>query len=310
VYPLLNDFKEDLVNKGLYPCTISNVIKALIYFERYIESKDVRKITKSDIENYKTYLMTEYKTNAGKRLCTETILHRLHAITRYFKFLVERKVIFIDPTVYLEFPKKKYKLPEYIPNEKDIEEILKGPDTYTYVGIRDRLVLELAYTCPLRNKELRDLKLQDIDLKAKTIYPGRAKHGRECGIPITKGTYEALVKYLGISRPRLLKHAKADPGHLFLSEQGRPFAQGTINEIFVKYRGNKRIHPHSMRHACAVHMLKNGANIRDIQVLLGHRSIKSTMVYTVLTAKDLREMQDKYHPREQIKALHNSGKSV
>jgi len=298
VYPLLNEFKDDLINKGLYPCTIINIIKALVYFERYMKSKDIRKITKSDIERYKTYLMTEHKTNVGKRLCTETILHRLYALTRYFKFLVERKVIFIDPTVYLTFPKKKYKLPEYIPNEKDIEEILKKPDTYTYVGIRDRLLLELAYTCPLRNKELRDLKLQDIDLKGKMFYPERAKRGRECGIPITKGTYEALIKYLGISRPRLLKHAKTNPDRLFLTERGKSFAQGTINEIFVKYRGKKRIHPHSMRHACALHMLRNGANIRDIQVLLGHKSIKSTMVYTVLTAKDLRDMQDKFHPRD------------
>ena len=298
MYPILNEFRENLINKGLYAGTISGVVKAVIYFERYTKSKDVRKITKSDIDKYKAYLMTEYKTIAGKRLCNETILQRLHALTRYFKFLVEKKIIFIDPTVYLTFPKKNYKLPQYIPNEKEIEELLRQPDTYTYVGIRDRLVMELAYTCPLRNKELRDLKLQDIDLKAKIIYPGRVKRGRECGIPITKGTYEALVKYLGISRPRLLKHAKSSPDQLFLTERGGPFAQGTINEVFVRYRGNKRIHPHSMRHACAVHMLKNGANIRDLQVLLGHRSIKSTMVYTVLTAKDLRDMQDKFHPRD------------
>ena len=122
--------------------------------------------------------------------------------------------------------------------------------------------------------------------------------GRECGIPITSGTYEASVKYLAVFWLRLLKSAKTTRDRLFLSERGKPFAYGTINEIFVKYRGNKRIHPHSMRHACAVHMLKNGANIRDLQVLLGHRSIKSTMVYTVLTAKDLRDMQDKFHPRD------------
>lgn len=135
------------------------------------------------------------------------------------------------------------------------------------------------------------------------IYPQRAKYGRECGIPITSGTYEALVKYLTVSRPRLLKSAKAASDRLFIGERGKPFAGGTINEIFVKYRGKKRIHPHSMRHACAIHMLKNGADIRDLQVLLGHKSIKSTMVYTVLTAKDLRDMHDKFHPRErQIKS--------
>ena len=298
MYPLLNEFKEKMISQALYPATILNIIKAVVYFERYMESKDVRKITKSDIEGYKIYLMTEYKTNVGKRLCNETIIQRLCALQKYFGYLLEGKVIFLDPTVYLTMPKKKYRLPQYIPNEKDIEELLRQPDTYTYIGIRDRLLLELAYTCPLRNKELRELKLQNIDMKARIIYPERAKRGRECGIPITSTTYEALVKYLAVSRPRLLKSAKVATDRLFLSERGKPFADCMVNEIFVKYRGNKRIHPHSMRHACAIHMLKNGANIRDIQVLLGHRSIKSTMVYTVLTAKDLRDMQDKFHPRD------------
>ena len=298
MYPLLNEFKEKLVSQSLYPATIVNIIKAIVYFERYMESKDVSKITKSDIEGYKTYLMTEYKTNVGKKLCNETIIQRLCALKRYFGYLLENKAIFIDSTVYLTMPKKKYRLPQYIPNEKDIEELLRQPDTYTYIGIRDRLLFELAYTCPLRNKELRELKFQDIDMKARIIYPERAKRGRECGIPITNTTYKILVKYLAVARPRLLKNAKTNSDRLFLSERGKPFADGTINEIFVKYRSSKRIHPHSMRHACAVHMLKNGADIRDLQVLLGHRSIKSTMVYTVLMAKDLRDMQDKFHPRD------------
>jgi integrase/recombinase XerD len=297
--PLLNEFKEKLIRDGLFPNTIGNMIKALVYFDRYT-SKDVRKISKADIEKYKVYLMTEYTTNIGKRLCNQTITLRLRAIRDYFKFLTESKIVFFDPALNITIPKKtKYHLPEYIPTEKDIEELLNKPDVYTYVGIRDRLLIELSYTCPLRNQELRELEVSDIDMKEKFIYPKRAKRGRECGIPIAEKKFEVLKKYLDISRPRLLKSTKTATDRLFITENGEGFKQSTINEIFIKYRGSKRIHPHSMRHACAIHMLRHGAGIRDIQVLLGHRDVKSTCIYTMLTVNDLKDVIEKFHPREQ-----------
>jgi integrase/recombinase XerD len=242
--------------------------------------------------------MTEYVTNVGKRLVMESISHRLWSLRKYFQFLLKHKVVFFDPTLSLTFPKKVKHLPKNIPTEKDIEYILNQPDTYTYVGIRDRTILELAYTCPLRNKELREISLGDIDMKNRLIYPSRVKGGRECGIPIADSTHKVLLKYLEIARPRLLKRAKESSDRLFLTESGKPFAEGTIYEIFEKYRKDRHIHPHSMRHACALHMIRHGAGIRDVQVLLGHKSLKSTQVYTVLTAKDLKDFVDRYHPRQ------------
>jgi integrase/recombinase XerD len=296
--PLLTEFKDELLREGLKPATIDSRVKCIVYFTRYVSTEEMRKISKKHIDEYKVYLLTEYKTDKGKLLCVETVIHRLLALKCYFEFLMKRKYIFFDPTRDLEFPKKSKRLPKYIPSEKDIEELLSKPDVNTFMGIRDRAVLELAYTCPLRNKELRELTVQDVDMNKRYIYPSRAKGGRECAVPIINSTYEVLDKYLKISRPRLLKGAKKTSGRLFLTELGEPFKQGTINELLEKYQGKKRIHPHLIRHACAVHMLRNGASIRDLQVLLGHRRIESTQIYTTITADDIKDLHDKYHPRE------------
>ena len=296
--PLLSEFKEKLIRDGLSPVTVENMVKALHYFARYLEHENVQKISPKDVERYKIYLMMECITKKGKKLASGTIHHRLAALPPYFKFLVHKKKIFFDPTLNLIIPKDERRLPDYIPSEKDIEELLVMPDTNVFMGIRDRAIFEFLYTCPLRNKELRGLELGDIDMKDKYVYPKRAKGGDECGIPIAKSTYEILMKYLEIARPRLAKRSKVRSDALFLTERGEPFSCCGLGELFVKYRKNKPIHPHSMRHACAVHMLKHGARIREIQVMLGHKNLTSTQVYTRLTANDIKDIQDKYQPRE------------
>jgi integrase/recombinase XerD len=296
--PLLNEYKQLLLQEARSPSTVYGVERNLIYFARFLGHEDMRKVTGKIIEKYKIYIMTEYPNGEKKGLSPGSVEVRLGTLSPYFKFLQEKKYIFFDPTMNLEIPKAKKVFPDYIPSEKDIEELLNKPDINEYVGIRDRTIFELMYTCPLRRIEVRRLSIHEVDMKHKIIYPSRAKGGRECGIPIARNTYGVLEKYLEISRPRLAKYSKKSFDNFFLTVYGRPFAMGGINEIIQRYRGNKPIHPHSLRHACAVHMLKHGAGIRDIQVLLGHKDLSSTQQYTKLTANDIKDIQDKYHPRE------------
>ncbi len=302
--PLLNEFRDKLLQDGRQLNTIEGRLRACVFFWKWYGSDNVQKVTRKDISRYKIFLMTEYTPqigrSVGKRLCGETITFRLSAVSNYFKFLHANKKIFFDPTIGLKFPEKVLRYPTYIPTEQDIQELINKPDTYTYVGIRDRLVFELSYTCPLRNIELRRLKVSDIDMKERFIYPSRAKGGYECGIPIAPSTYQVLEKYMVIARPRLLKLAKRPVEELFVTKFGGPFTETIINEIFEKYRGDKHIHPHAMRHACAVHMLRNGARLREVQLFLGHRSITSTQTYTMLTANDLKDLHSAYHPREKF----------
>lgn len=296
--PLFNEYKQRLTQEGYSPSSVYGADRNLIYFARYLGHEDMHKVTAKIIEKYKIYIMTEYPNGEKKGLAPGSVELRLGSLIPYFKFLQEKKHVFFDPTMNLEIPRVREHFPDYIPSEKDIEELLNKPDTNEYVGIRDRTIFELMYTCPLRRIEVRRLSIHEVDMKHKIIYPSRAKGGRECGIPIAKNTYRVLVKYLEISRPRLAKYSKKSYENFFLTVFGRPFAEGTINEIIQKYRGNKPIHAHLIRHACAVHMLRHGAGIRDVQVLLGHKDLSSTQHYTKLTASDIKDIQDKYHPRE------------
>lgn len=297
---LLNEFNEKLIRNGYQPCTAKAMVKNLSLFLKYIKTTDMRKVSHKDIEKYKAYLMTDYRTKEGKPLGVTTIVSRLLMLKKFFGYLAQERKIFFDPTLGVMLPKfTRGILPDYIPTEEDIEGLIRKPDTFTFMGIRNRALFELMYTCPLRNKELRELTIGELDMKDKFIYPKRAKGGRECGIPMAKSTHAILEKYLEIARPRLLKRAKESTDVLFLGHRGEPFkTEQAIELIFAKYRTKKGVHPHAMRHACAVHMLRNGARIREIQVLLGHRNITSTQVYTRLTAADLKGLQDKYHPRE------------
>lgn len=297
---LLNDFKDRLIRVGYQPCTAKSMGKNLSLFLRHIKTTDMRKVSHKDIEKYKAYLMTDYRMKDGNLISVKSVVSRLITLKKFFGFLAGDRKIFFDPTLGVAFPKiARGILPDYIPTEHDVEELIRKPDTFTFIGIRNRALFELMYTCPLRNKELRELTVGELDMKNKFIYPKRAKGGRECGIPMAESTHEILQKYLEIARPRLLKRAKESTDALFLGCRGEPFqTEQAIELIFAKYRTKKGVHPHAMRHACAVHMLRNGARIREIQVLLGHRNITSTQVYTRLTAADLKGLQDKYHPRE------------
>lgn len=295
--PQLSEFKERLARDGLSPATTHNMVKGIGYFAKYLKHEDMRKVAPKDVECYKIYLMMEAATREGKRLASGTIHNRLSALPPYFKFLLAEKKIFFDPTINLVIPKAEKHFPDYIPNEKDIEELLQKPDTNVFIGIRDRAIFEFLYTCPLRNKELRSLTTGDIDMKNKYVYPRRVKGGDDCAIPIARSTYEILERYLEIARPRLAARSRVKTDAFFLTDTGKPLSSDTLSLIFKKYKG-KPIYPHLMRHACAIHMLRQGARIREIQIMLGHRRVSSTQVYTKLTANDIRDIQNKYHPRE------------
>ena len=290
--PLLNEFKEKLLEEGMYPHNVGYALRAIIYFSKYVKSEDMLKISKSDIETYKTYIQDEYRTPQGNKLCEETILFRLYSIGEYFKFLVEKGRMRINPTLGVGLPKNPYT--KYIPSEKDIEDMVSRPDPYSYVGIRDRAILILAHTSPLMPPDYGRLNIQDVDLKGKLIRPSNAKYKEE--IPIEKRMCEALEKYLKVTRPAFINRAKRHTDKLFLNERGEPIKATNIYPIFWKYRGDKPIDPCSMRHARAITMMQKGADRNEIQASLGHRSPKIARLLKVLASPDLKALRTHYHP--------------
>ncbi len=301
---LLNEYLEKLLAEGRSRRTATLNTAYCRYFADWYGSKNMKKVSRKDIERYKIYLTTEHKTRYWKtRLKDASVASRLYALKGYFKFLQERKAVFLDPTVDLTIPKVIKFSRVHLMTEKEIEGLILKTDKDTLLGIRDRLIFELFYTTALRCGELCHLKLSDVDMDEKYIYPTRSKGGRECAIPILPSTYEILEKYLNDVRPQIVKQIrKPDIPELLVSRRGGPMTVCNMNQLFRKYRGpgtdKMHIHPHALRHSCATHLLKNGGDIRTIQALLGHNRLETTQGYTKLVITDLKVIHDKHHPRE------------
>jgi len=237
-------------------------------------------------------------------------------VKTFFRFLYKTGRIYHDPAANLELPKKGRYLPRALLTVDEMTLLLKQPDCSTPVGIRNRAIMELMYSSGLRNEEVVRLEVADVDLENRMVYV-HGKAGRDAVVPIGREAARAMEHYLYFARNTLLaargggrpvserqkkEVAKgADP--LFLTAQGYRMQTGTVNHL-VKYYTKKAaiskpVTPHCLRHTCATHLLRGGADIRLIQRLLRHADISSTQVYTRVAIEDLREAQRRYHPREQ-----------
>ncbi len=173
----------------------------------------------------------------------------------------------------------------YVPTEKEMIDLLNKPDLDTVKGRRDKAMLELLYSSALRREELHNLNIDDIDLVEDTVRVNQGKFKKDRIVPLGKAAKESLLLYLSKSRPKWLKNAKEKA--LFIAERSNRLSACMVHEILKSYTDNKRITVHSLRHACATHMLKRGADIIHIQKLLGHSSPKTTEIYTKLFPNDL-----------------------
>ena len=251
-----------------------------------------------DIEKYIFHLK--------ERLAPGSLRLSLSRIRRFYRYLYQRDLILRDPTLsILPLKKEQNALLKNVPDEEAVIYLLNQPDEHTYHGIRDKAILELLYSSGLRNEELRNLCLRDIDLKEKIVVVRCGKGSKGRMVPFGKKAAEFIQKYLEVTRPKYTKTPEEE--HLFLTERGDPLAhhKTCINDIVSRYKKRsaltKNISPHTLRHAFALHLLRGGAPIQAVQTLLGHKQLASTQVYTRLYPKDLKAIHKKYHPRERMK---------
>ncbi|MFH1310558.1 MAG: tyrosine-type recombinase/integrase [Candidatus Omnitrophota bacterium] len=179
----------------------------------------------------------------------------------------------------------------YVPTEKEVMDLLSKPDLDTVKGRRDKAILELLYSSGLRREEMHNLNIDDIDFTENTVRVNQGKFKKDRVVPLGKVAKESLLTYLKRSRSKWLKDAREKA--LFLSERGGRLSSFMFHGILKSYADNKRITVHSLRHACATHMLKRGADIIHIQKLLGHSSPKTTEIYTKLFPNDILNMYKK-----------------
>jgi len=229
-------------------------------------------------------------------LSARSLARLISALRSFFRFLVLSGLLKRDATSRLTTPSTWLTLPKFL-SVTEAETLLRTPDEKKARGLRDRAMLEVLYGSGLRVSELAALKLAEINLEDGFLVC-RGKGGKERIVPLGRSACNAIKRYLAEARPRV------DPGvreELFLSRRGRPFTRQGIWKLLRQHASKAglaaKISPHVLRHSFATHMLERGADLRSVQLMLGHSQITTTQIYTHVSRERLRRVYDKYHPR-------------
>lgn len=279
------------VEKGLAKNSLSSYATDLRRFANYLSEK---KIDLDDVERIDVVRYFQMLRSAG--ISARSVARALAAIRGMFRFLVAERHLKNDPTENLENPKLWTTLPKSL-QSNEVEALLRAPDRTTAVGLRDAAMLELLYATGLRVSELIHVKMEDLVMDAGFLRTF-GKGSKERIVPFGDAARDAIVAYLERARSEFAKHADR---HLFLSNRGRAMSRQSFWMKIVKYArlaGIKaHISPHVLRHSFATHLLENGADLRSVQMMLGHSDISTTQIYTHVSRARLQRMYEQYHPR-------------
>lgn len=294
-------FGEYLQVRQFAARTVQNYVAELKPFFEFLESiavKDLASVTRDVIEEYRARLC--YADHNGQKLTAVTQGTRLAAIKAFTRYLSRERFLLVDPAAGVELPRVPRFTPPILLSEEEAKRLMETPDTKTFLGLRDRAILEVLYGTGLRNAELCHLTLEEIDLARKEIRLKRGKGGKGRVLPLGDEAASWLGEYLERSRPILIR-AASEP-LVFLSCRGmflpRASLGGIVRRTAQRAGIEKRVTVHSLRHCYATHMLAAGAGVRHLQTLLGHESLATTQRYTKVEVTDLRIVLQNFHPRE------------
>ena len=286
----------------------SNYLK----FEKTVSPHTLRNYM-SDLDQFRNYIMKEkkiqawsaitnltiraYLGNLYKRNTKSSIARKLSSIRHFLQYLVREKIVATDHSELISSSKKEQKLPTIL-NIDEMFHFLETPDASTPSGSRDRAILELMYASGLRVSELVAIDNGDINWEQKTIRI-KGKGRKERIVPFGTKAHKNLKNYTG-KRAHFYK-GRPDPDALFLNLRGGRLTTRSIARLIDKYillcGSQRKISPHTLRHTFATHLLSAGANLRDIQELLGHESLSTTQKYTQVSVDKLMEVYDRSHPK-------------
>ena len=257
---------------------------------------DPREVTKPMIERYQRHLFY-YRKADGTPLTASSQHQCLTPIKTFFKWLARENHILYNPASELQLPKQPKRLPRTILSVADVEAILAEAEPDNVQGLRDRAMLETLYSTGLRRMELPNLKMYDVDLTRRIAFVREGKGRRDRVVPVGQRACLWIDKYLLEARPQLIA---GDCDALFVTDYG----EGVTAEYlaakvrrYMEFAGiDKPGATHLFRHACATHMLENGADIRFIQAMLGHANLQTTEIYTHVSIDKLQEVHAATHP--------------
>ena len=286
------DYLEKVKNYS--PHTLRNYKMDLHLFEKFfLAKKEIHEITKKEIRNYLSYLNF-------KGFSKRTIFRHLSTLRSFFKYLLKKRKITLNPLEEIESPKLDKPLPQILSYE-EIQHFFAQPDLSSYLGLRDRAMMELFYSSALRISELACLNRADFNVK-KRLLRVRGKGKKERLIPVTFHATGFIKNYL--THPERFAegkaHAEKDQEAIFLNRWGKRISMRSIDRRFKYYLLKSHLiskaTPHTIRHTIATHWLENGMDLKTIQVLLGHRSLNATTIYTHVSKKLKQETYYKAHP--------------
>ena len=278
-------------DKKLSNNTLQSYKRDITQYESYINEENLQylKVTKDDIKKY-----LENLKNIGKK--TSTISRNLASIRSFYQYLVRTKKIKEDPTEGIQSPKVEKRVPSVL-SSKEVELLLEQPKAVDLKGIRDKAMLEFAYATGMRVTEIINLNIEDVNLKEGYVSCTNANKQRN--IPLGAISINALKEYIKKARPYLIK--SEDEKSLFVNINGKRLTRQGFWKIVKFYKEqahiDKDITPHVLRHSFATHLLQNGADLKAIQVILGHSDISSTQVYMQFQDEGLKNIYKKAHPR-------------
>jgi integrase/recombinase XerD len=294
--PLIDSFIDAIwLEEGLSPNTLSAYRRDLKALAQWLGSQGVALISAKDhdLQAYFAARHHETKVTSANR--------RLTVFKRLYRWALRERMIQADPTLQILAAKQPVRIPKSL-SERDVEQLLAAPDVSTPLGVRDRTMLELIYASGLRVSELVGLKPLNISLNEGVLRVS-GKGSKERLVPFGEMAHHWLTQYLAQARPTLLAGRLSEA--LFVTVRGQRAGEAMTREMF--WHLIKRyalvadikvpISPHTLRHAFATHLLNHGADLRAVQMLLGHADISTTTIYTHIARERLRQIHEQHHPR-------------
>ena len=257
-----------------------------------------------ELEDVDKYVIREYIMHLSKTVTKRSIKRKLSALRHYYKFLVNNNYVKVNPFLVVNSPKVKNSFPTAL-YLKEIELLFEENNKRTDpLKVRDQAILELLYSSGMRVSEICNVNIQDIDMNSRIIRVfGKGK--KERLVPYSQICKKCIIDYSRNLRPELLSKNKERTNALFLNFRGERLTprgfQYILKQITSKTGVDLDLHPHTLRHTFATHLLEGGADLRTIQELLGHESISTTQVYTHITTESMVAQYKKYHPRSKKK---------
>ena len=305
---MLDTYGKHLHALNRTPKTVAQYVEWVRRFFDFADTQGVKTpadVTSAHLLAYQKHL-ANLVSKKGSIFSIKVQNHHMIGIVMFLRYLCIEGILAHNPAQHVQYAKTPQELPRDILSIAEIKKMLRAPDVRTVMGYRDRVILEVFYSTGIRKAELLNLTVDNVNLESGVLMIRQGKGGKDRVVPLGKIAARFLETYINGIRPTLLQIRDLDKNsqqkRLFLSMRGLPLSKNALADRVEHCRRlagiTHPVTPHTFRHSCATHMIRNRANIRHVQEMLGHMNLNTTEKYLHLTITDLKEAHHKFHPRE------------